>query len=256
LPFKDYLPAIAPPWLARGNGELFFQQVGTVFDSVRDRAVDATRARFPGFGAGASLDEIGRDRQLPRGDAEADEDYAARLLDAWAIWGGDNTPLTGEGGGAGAHLSLLRALALLGLPDGTDGMTIVQQNGRTAQLVSDALSLDVAENCINRQNLTGSITVRPGWTFEGRDTFYSEFGLVFPVDVPTLTAGSQLAASLNATVRKWKPSKALFVGTWVIESGLTLGWPTGRTLGGDPDLGGNVIRYIPPPEGNRIGYTP
>lgn len=255
MPYADYLPTIAPPWLGPEAGDDYWTQVGVVFDSVRTRAITAGKARFPSFAPTDALDAIGADRKLPRGAGETNADYAARLRAAWETWGGDDTPLTGVGGGAGTHLAMLRALALLGLPVGVDGVTIVQQNGWFSQLVDDLVVISPLMDCINRTDLSGAVNPRPGWTFEGRDNFYSEFGLLFPVDVPALTVGSQLALSLFDTVNKWRPAKALFIGTWVIE-GITLGWPTGRTLGTDPVLGGNVIRYLPPAGGNRIGYYP
>jgi hypothetical protein len=260
VPFSDYLPKLAgqaAPWLAQTVGYPYWQKIGLLFDSVRDRIVQGVKVRWAGFAPTDALDEIGRDRQLPRSSGEGDVAYAVRLVKAWTTWGGDNTPLTGTGGGAGSHLALLNALALLGLPTGTTGATIVQQNGRYAQLVAGVLTYGTLMNCINRQDLTGAVPGNlKGWTFEGRDQFYSEFGIVFPADVAALTVGSVLASQVNAVARKWKPGKAIYVGCWVIATGRTLGWPTGRTLGTDPNLGGNVIRYIPPPEGNRIGYSP
>lgn len=256
MPFADYLPRLAPPWLSGPLGELYWQKVGAVFDQVRDRLVSAIKARFPQYAADDALTQIGLDRILPRTGSETSAAYALRLINAWTAWGGDNTPLTGAGGGAGSHLAMLNNLALLGLPTGTTGMTIVQQNGRYSQLVSSALTYGTLMACVNRANPLGTVPGNlAGWTFEGRDTFYSEFGLVFPVDVPSLTAGSSLASQMNAIVKKWKPGKGVYVGCWILQSGKTLGWPTGRTCGTDPNLGTNVIRYIPPAGGNLIGYS-
>jgi hypothetical protein len=257
MSFETYLPSIAPPWLAGPSGGPYWGKVGKLFDDVSLRMKDAVKARFPSNAATDGLDQVGRDRYLPRGPGEGNIPYALRLLGAWTTWAGDNTPLTGVGGGAGAHLAMLSALRVLGLPIGATGMTIVQQNGRYAQLSGGgALVVGSLMNCVNRIDLSGVINARPGWTFEGRDNFFSEFGIVFPVDVPSLTLGSSLATQVNDGARKWKPGKAVFVGTWVIQTGITLGWPTGRTLGTDPNLGGNVIRYLPPAEGNGIGYYP
>jgi hypothetical protein len=104
---------------------------------------------------------------------------------------------------------------------------------------------------VNRMDLTGVRNARPGWTFEGRDNFYSEFGLVFPefADVDR--------AAMNAAVELWKPSKALYIGAWMIEDGACLGWPpTGRTLGTEPNLGLANVDFFPPARGDdkRIGY--
>jgi hypothetical protein len=254
--YEDHLPTIVPPWLAGPTGRAFFGAVGALMDQVRKRLIDAVKARLPSTAASDALAEIGRDRGLPQGAGESMQAFALRLIDAWTIWGGDDTPLIGEGGGAGSHLGMLRAIKLLGLPTESTGATIVQQNGRYAQLSpGDTLVLDHLSNCINRVDLTGVVNSRPGWTFEGRDNFYSEFAIIFPANVPALTVGSPLATALNDAVKRWKPGKMVFVGTFVIESGITLGWPPGRTLGTDPNLGGNVIRYLPPAGGNPIHYN-
>jgi hypothetical protein len=52
-------------------------------------------------------------------------------------------------------------------------------------------------------------------------------------------------AALTRIATGWKPSKMIYDGAYVILSGLTLGWPVGRALGTDPNLGGNSIRIIP-----------
>jgi hypothetical protein len=101
-------------------------------------------------------------------------------------------------------------------------------------------------------DLTGAINVRPGWGFDGRDNFYSVFGIVFPA--PDVFE----ASLLNAAVEQWRPSKALYIGAWMIDTGTLLGWPpTGRTLGTEPVLGGNDITFIPGSSRDdlRIGYS-
>jgi hypothetical protein len=239
------LPTLAPPPLAAPWGKAYFAEVGGLMDSVRSRMIAAVKARLPGHATGDALDAIGRDRQLIRADAESDAAYSARLLAAWDTWAQ-----------AGSHVGLLKAIALLGLPVGATGATIVQQNGIYSQLVGGGLVRGALQTCVNFKDLTGAVTARPGWMFEGRDTFWSEFGLLFPADVPGLTVGSTLAGRLNDVVRKWRPAR-IYVGAWVLVSGRTLGWPLGsRTLATEPALGGNVVRYLPPPGGNQIGYTP
>lgn len=257
MSYADYMPSVAPPWMRRDVGEKYWRAVGEMMDAERERYREATLASFPADAPADALASIGRDVGLPRAAGESDAAYRVRLRLAWDAWGGDNTPVTGKGGGAGSHLGLLNALKALGLPTGASGMTIVQQNGRYSQLDgSGNLVLGSLMNCIHRIDLTGIINIQPGWTFDGRDEFYSAFGIVFPADVAALTANSLLAAGLHEAVRKWRPGKALFIGTWVIVAGRCLGWPLGRTLGTDPNLGGNTIRYIEPPWGNEIGYAP
>lgn len=253
MPYFDFLPRIIPPPMRGPWGQRFGEAVGGRMDAIAQRFREAVFARFPRLAASDALDAIGRDRLLPRGSGEADDAYAARLENAWALWGGDNTPLSGKGGGAGAHLGMLLAIKTAGIATGPNGATIVQQNGRYAQLDANGeLVLGTLMNCVNRVNLLGAIESRAGWTFDGRDNFYSVFGIVFPQN--TLV----VAARLNEAVEKWKPSKALYAGAWVLQSGSLLGWPAGgRTLGTEPVLGGNVALYIYPPRGHDelLGYS-
>lgn len=252
MSYREYLPSIAPPWMKREIAAAFWAEAGGSLDNVRARLTDGVLARFPGTAAADSQDAIGLGRLLPRAPSESNDDYAARLNAAWTTWGED--PVLG--GGAGSHLGMLKALKSLGLPMDTTGATIVQQNGRYSQLDgSDNLVLGTLMDCVNRQDLTGAVPGDlPGWTFEGRDQFYSEFGIVFPEDVVDLTEESPLATALHVEVERWRPGKMVYVGTWVIVTGQTLGWPTGRTLGTEPNLGGNDVRYIPPPGGSPINY--
>ena len=246
----------------RRGGSEYASAIEKRMDAVLGRFYDATYARFPGFATDDQLEAIGADRQLPRAPGEGPGLYAARLLQAWEIWKGDDTPVTGKGGGGGSPLGILLALKSAGIPTGPDGATIVTQGGAWAQL-------DVAGNlvkhrptadgptdglmmCINRTNLLGAVQPRPGWTFDARDNFHTMFGIVFPlpwtVNIP----------ALNAAVEKWRQARELFIGTWVINVGRTLGWPLGRTLATEYVLGGNVVTFYPGPSGEhtRIGYSP
>lgn len=252
--YETYLPSIQPPPLKGPWAKKFFGAVGKQMDTVAQRYRDATFARLAAYATGEQLDLIGQERKLPRGPAESDGDCSARLIAAWDTWAGDNVPLTGKGGGAGSHLGMLLAIKAAGILTGSTGATIVQQNGRYSQLDgSGNLVLGTLMDCVNRVDLQGTPNARPGWMFEARDNFYSEFGIVFPVDTPVPPA------VLNAAVEQWRPSKALYIGAWIIQAGRLLGWPAGaRTLGTEPNLGGNTIVYIPPPRGDNvlIGYAP
>jgi hypothetical protein len=256
MPFEDYLPKTMPPWLRNTWGRRYHTAVGKQMDTVADRYRQALFVSLPDYAASigdtAALDLGGIDRQLPRGPGESNEDYAPRLVDAWDAWAGDDTPITGVGGGAASHLGMLNAIAVAGMPTGPNGATIVQQNGRWAQLDDDGLLvLGDLMDCVNRIDLTGAVNARPGWTFDGRPNFYSIFGIVFPE--PAVID----AATLSRAVYSWRPSKALYAGAWVIEAGTVLGWPTGRTLG-TGTLGDSTLLYIPPDGGDDtiIGYSP
>jgi hypothetical protein len=249
--FESWIPKAVPRPYRGFWGTRFFTAIGRRMDAIVQLARNATLARLPFIGnAGDALDMIGKDRGIPRAPAETDDAYALVLQHGWEIWQGDNTPLTGVGGGAASHLGMLLALERAGCPMGVLGVKIVQQNGRYAQLVAGALTLGTLMNCVNRQDLTGVRNSRPGWTFEGRDNFYSEFGLLFPE-----TAVIDVAA-VNAAVETWRPAKALYIGAWMINTGTCLGWPLGRTLGTEPNLGLANVDFFAPARGDdkRIGY--
>lgn len=238
--YETWLPTQGPDWLMGTNGQALKGALGAELDYQEGRLLAGLRARFPVKGGidkdtGAvisapddALDQIGIDRKLRRGPGEAADAYAARLQDAWEAWTF-----------AGAHYGVLRALQIAGYAS----MRLVQQNGRYTYLSGTAgditdLRFGTLMTCATRGH-------RAGWTFGPRDDFYSQFALVFPVDAANLSSESGQAI-LNSIVKDWKPAKAFYVGAFVIVSGRTLGWPTGRTLGTDPNLGGNTIRFISP----------
>jgi hypothetical protein len=253
--YESYLPKAVPrPW--RGPwGRRYFRAIGKRMDVIVETFRQAGFLKLPALAVPDALPFIAAERSLPRGPAETENAHRLRLADAWNLWKGDDTPITGKGGGGGSHLGMLKELKTAGIPTGTtgNGVVIVQQNGTYAQLDgSDDLVLGDIMDCVNRIELTGAINARPGWTFDHRNNFYSAFGLVFP-EPATIDAGV-----LNAVVEKWRPAHMLYIGAWIIETGLLLGWPTGRTIGTDPDLGGNDMTFIPGAgeDHKRIGYTP
>ena len=265
MPYEEWLPSILPPWL-NTNGRAFARGVGARMDKIVQLYRDAVLSRFPKFAPEDALGYIGKERGLPRGPAESASAYALRLAAAWTAWQGDQTPVTGKGGGGGTPLGLLNAIKAAGLPTGSTGATIVTTNGTGN--TGSYFQLDGSGNLVkgdlmanvNRSNLTGAIPgTLEGWTFRhDTDHFWSIFGIVFPADVPTLRAGTADASRLNAAAEQWRQGNELYVGAWVIESGRLLGWPAGRrTSGTEPVLGGNVRHFIPPANGEhtQIGYS-
>lgn len=285
MPYKDHYPQLAPPPLNGPNGKKYFQGIGTWLDNERSRLLQGVLARFPGkilrdptrldsnpsdpneYAPADALDQIGEDRLIPRGGAasgtpETDTAYAARLLDAWKIWGGDDTPVTGKGGPAGSHLGILNALKAAGFPTGSTGATIVQYNGTYSQLDgSGNLVFGDLMQCIHRADLTGALTSPRGWMFDALDSqirtgetsgpaHWASFGVVFPADVSGLdnTYGNAKKSVLNETVRRWRPAKAWYRGAWVVVgSAKPLGWPVpSRTLVTEPALGTGTVRFIDP----------
>lgn len=253
MPFEEYLPRSVPGWLRGPWGTKYFTAVGRRMDQVVQVLRDAATIKYPALAPVDALPYIATERGLPRGPSETEGAHRARLDDAWNLWAGD--PI--EGGGGGSPLGMLRELKVAGIPVGPTGATIVQQNGRWWRLdASDDLEFGDLMNCIHRTDLTGTVVSRPGWTFDGRDNFWSAFGIIFP-SLATPIEG----ATLNDIVEKWRPGNMLYIGAWVLDTGSdqTLGWPaTGRTLGTEPNLGGNIVIFIPGAGGDhaRIGYYP
>jgi len=237
--YAAWLQTQGPSWILGPQGKALARTTGAAYDAQRDRILQAVLARFPTAGQldtsgqlqiapSDALDEIGADRQLPRGPGESDAAYAARLQAAWDIW-----PF------AGSHYGVLRALKGAGYV----GAITVQDNGRWGQLTGSAgtiadLTLGSLMTCKDRTNNP------PGWTFDPRTYFYSRMGLVFAATAANLESVSGQAI-LNALVNEWRPAGTAFVGTWVILAGNVLGWPLARALGGGENLGGDSVRFIP-----------
>lgn len=258
--YEDYLPRLLPPWLRRAGGFAYHQGVGRRMEGVVDRFRDAVNVRFPELAPSDGLPEIGRERQMPQTPGETTAAYGTRLRNAWTAWGGDNTPITGEGGGAGSALGLLNAIEALGLPTGPTGATIIRHTGRAATVdpVRPALGyaqLDVSGNLVlgagpvnvNRQDLFGNVPGDlVGFTLDWRDQFYSKFAVTFLADVPTLRAGTDIAAQLNAAMKKWKQSKDHHVGTFVIEAGGGWDWPPTQLWNDGTLWDSDTVHFIPP----------
>jgi hypothetical protein len=93
LRLRDALSKFLPVWLANRVragltvGYRFVWALIAPLDSVLDMAYQGLIARHPGLGTPTALPLIGRSRGILRGQAESQEDYAARLrkyLDTWA----------------------------------------------------------------------------------------------------------------------------------------------------------------------------
>lgn len=224
MSYRDLETKQAPGWLQQANGAKFLGELGGVKDDMLDRARQAVLVNLLGTGPADALPSVGAERQLPQGAGETDEDYAERMRTAWDAPDGWSF--------AGSHGSLLRALVRAGFPDGVTGTNILQTTKRYAYLDTGAVVYGT----------------KSGWTF-GDARRWNRFGIVFGADVAGLTVGSPLANTLNSTVALWKPAKALYVGAWVMVSGVAWGWPLGITWG---QLGltwgaSGTVRFIPAP---------
>lgn len=90
--FRDAIRIGSPPWLRRGNNQKLLFAFGLLVDVLGTVLQQGVRSRFPGYkGDYQSLPLLGRERRIPRGRLESDENYAARLevwLDAHRHRGG------------------------------------------------------------------------------------------------------------------------------------------------------------------------
>jgi hypothetical protein len=252
-------PGLGPNWMHDPVGNAWWGAVGKVLDEQVARLKLAGAVRYPSgaraAGIADALDLQGADRLLPRGGTtpgatnETDAAYEGRLLDAWDAWATAGTPL-----------GLLRALKAAGFPvevtgawSWTSGAFLANHLGRLCQLVDDELVIESAGECLNRQDLTGTVAGDlVGWTLDARDQFFSHFMLVFLEDVPTLldTAGDPVKACLHQTVARWKQGNAIYDGCAILpqeSDAKSWGFPIDLVWGAtDLVWGTNNARFIHP----------
>lgn len=242
-----------PNWMHDAVGNAYWGVVGAMIDQQVARMKLAVRCRYPqdALAAGMSdaLDEIGKDRLLPRGAAvspgesdETDANYAARLLAAWDTWEKAGTPL-----------GLLRELAVHGFPTGATGAMIVNHLGIAYVLdhTGQLLRSTPCAVCVNRTDLHGVIpsTLLTGFTLDARDQFFSHFMIIFLQAAGALAnnTGNPVKACLNQIVRRWRCGGAIYNGAAVVPSGAGVwGWPPTDTWGDGGVWGWNGAIFIDP----------
>lgn len=222
--YRDYESKLAPPWLRGPGAKPVLEELGGEKDVQVDRARQSVLASFPDQGPVDALPYTGADRLLPQGVGESTSAYRERLRTAWDAADGWSF--------AGSHGSMLFALARAGFPTGlAAGAVIVQRTKRYSYLAAGVVTFG-----------TGA-----GWTFDGTGPeIWNQFGIVFGADVSGLTDGSTSAQQLNALVKTWKPSKARFMGTWIVLSGSIWGWPIGAAWGAGGRTWGGSSRFVAP----------
>jgi hypothetical protein len=205
-----------------------------------ERARQAAVAGLPTVGPPDALDYVATDRILPRAVTEAPADDGGPLDQAFAerlrtVWDGVDGWSFG-----GGHPGLLRALTRAGFPAGDpDGAHIIQRTRTLSYLTGGTPTF------VDHLGLFDPNPAAPAGSWH-------YFGLLFGADfTPPIGSvfqdGDPSAKLLNALVRTWKPGKARFLGSWVVVSGPTWGWPLGVEWG---DLGrvwgGGVTRFVAP----------
>lgn len=112
--FRDAIRSMVPEWLSdrdQGTGNGLFKAFGVLFtlaaaaDNGIDTMIQGIRAAWPGNGTPTALPYIGRNRGIIRGEADTDEDYAARLI-PWLSTRRGDLP---DGGGDGSQLAVAKA---------------------------------------------------------------------------------------------------------------------------------------------------
>lgn len=232
-------PKLGPGWMHDPVGQAYWGSVGKVLDLQVARLKSGVRSRFPedaaALGMTDALEEIGRDRMLPRGGAtpgandEALATWAARLKDAWTAWEK-----------AGSAKGLLEELAVQGFPTGELGTVLVNHVGRGYYLDGNGdlvifTAFDELGNRVNKLGVVPTPSLK-GFTLDARDQFSAHFAILFLQDVPTLTndAGNVAKAILNQTVRRWRQSGAHYAGAAVVpqeNDAEIFGWPQGKLFG-------------------------
>jgi hypothetical protein len=208
MPYATWLPSIVPHWLQRQWGGGVIEAIGEELDELLGEMVQARKAMMPARAAAASFADalvyLGAERQLDRGPGESNAAYGARLVAAWATWVR-----------AGSPRALLEQIKVAGFDSAT--AHVVQRSGRRVRL-------DGGGNLV--------ITDGAPWTWSAKPPeAYAEFGILFTAPQPLLTwsagAGlSQAAARLHVIAKRWRPAKADFMGTVIVNSGPTWGLMT------------------------------
>jgi len=225
--YQDWLPKLAPPALQGTWSGRLIKALGAELDECTDEMIQARKLSMPGTvstmpAATEALAKIGAERQLERGPTETDAQYGERLRLAWDVF-----PRMGS------HGALLGQLDIAGYDRAN--LYVIQRSGRRSTRTSLGAT---------------TITDGPVWTWSGKPPeAYAEFGLLFVAAQPSITWDSLLgfsaaAAKLNRIVWRWRPAKADFIGTAIIASGATWGWPTTRTWGSFN--WGGTGSFIPP----------
>lgn len=90
--YLDWIPSLAPTWLANKWGRRFHEVLGLTFDAFAQAADEGTKAHLLETCPDDALQWIGSERGLEQFPTETPDQYRARLLDAWTQWDLAGTP--------------------------------------------------------------------------------------------------------------------------------------------------------------------
>lgn len=215
---------LGPPSTKLPVGQITEGDYGAEKDVEGERARQGMLCNLPGLAPADALPLIGQEREVPRAAGDTDASYGEYARTAWDVHARNTS-----------HRRLLEAIDRAGFPMGDpDGCHVMQRYKRYSWLTGSGGSF-----------VEGT---HPVWTFDGVPPWiWNQYGLIFGADVVGLSTGTPLADKLNAIVELLGPAKGRFMGTWVIVSGPTWGWPVGVTWGmGGRTWGGGVTRFVAP----------
>jgi len=226
MPFSDYLPQKAPPWMRTATWAQWWTAIGTSLDAVATRAKYAVKARFAGVAPDDAVKAIAGERGMPPGSpysgglsVESTTSLRERIAAAWDRWAY-----------AGNALGLLNALWDLGY-----------QGAKVAIVRGKLYSLDGDRNFV--VEALPSIGLG-SWLVDSDRSFWSKFDVVFWFgsgfpDVPEAPSDwsgglpaedSDEVKALKATIRRWKPAMG-HARIVIVTAGRCFGYPTGLTFG-------------------------
>lgn len=240
--YESYQPSILPAFLAGVNGLAYAATLGELKDTISDEARAAAVVGMPNALQPEALPAIAFERQLQRGLAETDAQFAERLRtapDAWQL--------------AGTPLSILLQLEVI-YP--TTPMYLVQQAVRAYGLQPPVPGGTIYDRLVI-YTLPGG-----GWVFDNNsgfpltEGFWSRFSLLIYDPPSTWTDIVEPPTSLTAPtlnevnditkiVLKWKPAKATFMGTIVRISGPIWDWPPDLWDAPGLDWNGTGVTFAP-----------
>lgn len=83
---RDFIRAIAPPFLLEDGWEEYIYNLGLAADALLEKVAQGVSARVPTYGDESALPLIGDDRSIPSGLNEPGSSYALRLKRALTDW--------------------------------------------------------------------------------------------------------------------------------------------------------------------------
>lgn len=188
IQFRDVMHRLAPPFLQGENAEAYLYPIWLGLDLLLNKQGEGQGLHMPGLGDPSGLPWLGRDRLLVQGGNETNDQFAARLQEAFPTWQH-----------AGSRPAILEQLQAYVQGDATvvgqvPAMTIVGGNS----LTPGTTSWDVVYNTtpIGGAPFRQNISPR-NWGWDGVNAPWRAWLVLFMTDVPTGMSGT--AASIVST---------------------------------------------------------